>query len=42
MIVYVSLESNLSISFQEEDFQRINMNNPHPIRASFTDGESLF
>ena len=47
MIIYANLQSNLSISFWGEDFQRINMhynrkNSPTPMGASFMDRSSLF
>ena len=47
MIIHANLQSNLSISFEEEYFQRINMhydtkNSPALIGASFIEGASLF
>ena len=47
MIIYANLQSNLSISFCGEDFQRTNMhyntkNSPAPVGASFIDEASLF
>ena len=48
MIIYANLQSNLSIGFREEDFQRIitciiiGKTVPVPVGASFTDGASLF
>ena len=47
MIIYDNLQSNLSISFREEDFQRTNMqynkeNSLASMGAQFTDGASLF
>ena len=42
MIIYANLDSNLSVSFWGEDFQKINMhyngkNNPAPVGASLTE-----
>ena len=47
MIIYLNLQSNLSISFCGEDFQRTNMhfngkNSPAPMGASFINEASLF
>ena len=46
MIISANLQSTLSISFWEEDFQRINMhyngkNSPTPMGASFINRASL-
>ena len=47
MIIYANSQSNLSISFCGEDFQRTNKHynrkkSPAPMGASFIDEESLF
>ena len=48
MIIFANLQSNLSISFWGEDFQRrviyliIGHNGPTLVGASFIDGASLF